>query len=280
MYVVAREGETFEELFRRFKRGIEAAGHPPRLPSQAAFQAERTRSGATRSARLSGSGGARGRSPGGRPAREPGRRRAALRIPWEGPYCPCRGTDRDIEDADTAAGTAALGRGPPTCPTRTGLQVGPKASRRPPREWAQIVCRAWRRSTMAVDPLTPTLPQPLRVLVIDATRRRAWARRAARDHARREVCALATRREDGLALRQPVRPDVVLVDAELPGTRRSALSPAWRASRRPRVALGLIPTAERRCSRRGSRLRPEGRRLEALYAAIVPPRSTSICNRL
>ncbi|MFN8632307.1 MAG: 30S ribosomal protein S21 [Chloroflexota bacterium] len=26
MYVVAREGETFEELFRRFKRGIEAAG--------------------------------------------------------------------------------------------------------------------------------------------------------------------------------------------------------------------------------------------------------------
>ena len=26
MYVVAREGEAFEELFRRFKRGIEAAG--------------------------------------------------------------------------------------------------------------------------------------------------------------------------------------------------------------------------------------------------------------
>jgi ribosomal protein S21 len=26
MYVVAREGETFEELTRRFKRGIEAAG--------------------------------------------------------------------------------------------------------------------------------------------------------------------------------------------------------------------------------------------------------------
>ncbi len=26
MYVTAREGETFEELFRRFKRGIEAAG--------------------------------------------------------------------------------------------------------------------------------------------------------------------------------------------------------------------------------------------------------------
>ncbi len=26
MYVTAREGEPFEELFRRFKRGIEAAG--------------------------------------------------------------------------------------------------------------------------------------------------------------------------------------------------------------------------------------------------------------
>ncbi len=26
MYVSAREGETFEELFRRFKRGVEAAG--------------------------------------------------------------------------------------------------------------------------------------------------------------------------------------------------------------------------------------------------------------
>jgi ribosomal protein S21 len=26
MYVVAREGEPFEELFRRFKRGIEASG--------------------------------------------------------------------------------------------------------------------------------------------------------------------------------------------------------------------------------------------------------------
>jgi ribosomal protein S21 len=26
MHVVAREGETFEELFRRFKRGVEAAG--------------------------------------------------------------------------------------------------------------------------------------------------------------------------------------------------------------------------------------------------------------
>ncbi|MFN8524797.1 MAG: 30S ribosomal protein S21 [Chloroflexota bacterium] len=26
MHVTAREGETFEELFRRFKRGVEAAG--------------------------------------------------------------------------------------------------------------------------------------------------------------------------------------------------------------------------------------------------------------
>jgi ribosomal protein S21 len=26
MHVSAREGETFEELFRRFKRGVEAAG--------------------------------------------------------------------------------------------------------------------------------------------------------------------------------------------------------------------------------------------------------------
>lgn len=26
MYVIARDGEAFEELFRRFKRGIEASG--------------------------------------------------------------------------------------------------------------------------------------------------------------------------------------------------------------------------------------------------------------
>jgi ribosomal protein S21 len=26
MFVIAREGESFEELYRRFKRGIEAAG--------------------------------------------------------------------------------------------------------------------------------------------------------------------------------------------------------------------------------------------------------------
>ena len=39
MYVNAREGEPFEELYRRFKRGMEASGHPSRVSPQAAVQA-------------------------------------------------------------------------------------------------------------------------------------------------------------------------------------------------------------------------------------------------
>ena len=37
MYVTAREGESFEELYRRFKRGMEASGHPPRVSPGAAL---------------------------------------------------------------------------------------------------------------------------------------------------------------------------------------------------------------------------------------------------
>ncbi|HZO29327.1 MAG TPA: response regulator [Chloroflexota bacterium] len=136
---------------------------------------------------------------------------------------------------------------------------------------------------MAVDPLTPTLPgRPLRVLVIDA--------HPAVGHGLVgllgimpgvQVCALATRREDGLLCAGQTRPDVVLVDAELPGG--AALStarqlrgclPAARV-----VALGLYPDRRAAMLAAGAHafvLKDAG--FEALYAAIVAGHlSTSTC---
>ena len=132
---------------------------------------------------------------------------------------------------------------------------------------------------MAVDSLTHTTHgDPLRVLVIDA--------HPAVRHGLAcllgimpgvQVCALATRREDGLLCAGQTRPDVALVDAELPNDaavatirQLRACLPATRV-----VALGLYPVRRAAMLAAGAHafvLKDAG--FEALRAAIVPDVAT------
>ena len=63
MHVVAREGEAFEELYRRFKRGIEASGllreyrRKQRFIPAHELRREKIRKAARARARRSGRGG-------------------------------------------------------------------------------------------------------------------------------------------------------------------------------------------------------------------------------
>jgi DNA-binding NarL/FixJ family response regulator len=127
---------------------------------------------------------------------------------------------------------------------------------------------------MAVDPLTHTTPgDPLRVLVINA--------HPAVGHGLVgllgimpgvQVCALATRSEDGLLCAGQTRPDVALVDAELPADaalatirRLRACLPATRV-----IALGLYAGRRAAMLAAGAHafvLKDAG--FEALRAAIV-----------
>ena len=133
---------------------------------------------------------------------------------------------------------------------------------------------------MAVDPRTHSIScDPLRVLVIDA--------HPAVGHGLVgllgimpgvQVCALATRGEDGLLCAGQTRPDVALVDAELPGDaalatirRLRACLPATRV-----IALGLYPGRRAAMLAAGAHafvLKDAG--FEALRAAIVADFATS-----
>lgn len=127
---------------------------------------------------------------------------------------------------------------------------------------------------MAVDPLTPTSRKnPLCVLVVDA--------HPAVGHGLVgllgimpgvQVCALATRGEDAMRCADQARPDVVLVDAELPNDaalttirQLRACLPAARV-----IALGLYPDRRAAVLAAGAHafiLKDAG--FEALRAAIV-----------
>jgi DNA-binding NarL/FixJ family response regulator len=127
---------------------------------------------------------------------------------------------------------------------------------------------------MAVDPLTqPSQHDPLRVLVIDA--HPAVGRGLERLIGIMpgiQVCGIATRSEDGLACAGLTRPDVALVDAELPhdatfATIRQlrACLPATRV-----IALGLYSARRATMLAAGAHafvLKDAG--FEALRAAIV-----------
>jgi DNA-binding NarL/FixJ family response regulator len=127
---------------------------------------------------------------------------------------------------------------------------------------------------MAVDPLTPTSPRnPLRVLVIDAHPAVAHGLVGLLGIMPGiQVCALATRREDGLLCAGQARPDVVLVDAELANDaalatirQLRACLPAARV-----IALGLYSDRRAAMLAAGAHafvLKDAG--FEALYAAIV-----------
>ena len=133
---------------------------------------------------------------------------------------------------------------------------------------------------MAVDPLTETSSRdPLRVLVIDAHPAVGLGLAGLLGIMPGvKVCALATRSEDGLLCARQTRPDVVLVDAELPGDaavrtirQLRACLPATRV-----VALGLYAGRRAGTLAAGAHdfvLKDAG--FEALRAAIVAGLATT-----
>ena len=133
---------------------------------------------------------------------------------------------------------------------------------------------------MAVDPLTESSARdPFRVLVIDA--------HPAVGHGLVgllgimpgvQVCALATRPDEGLMCAGQTRPDVALVDAELPGDAALTTIRQLRASLPATrvIALGLYPGRRAATLAAGAHafvLKDAG--FEALRAAIVAGLTTS-----
>jgi DNA-binding NarL/FixJ family response regulator len=130
---------------------------------------------------------------------------------------------------------------------------------------------------MAVDPLTESfLRDPLRVLVIDPHPAIGLGLvRLVGIMPGVQVCGLATRGEDGLECAGLTRPDVALVDAELPGDATVATIRALRSClpRTRIVALGLYPGRRAATLAAGAHafvLKDAG--FEALRAAIVAGR--------
>jgi len=127
---------------------------------------------------------------------------------------------------------------------------------------------------MAVDPLTESSPrEPLRVLIIDAHPAIGLGLvRLVGIMPGVQVCGLATRTEDGLECAGLAQPDVVLVDAELPGDASIVTIRALRSClpRTRIVALGLYPGRRAATLAAGAHafvLKDAG--FEALRAAIV-----------
>jgi DNA-binding NarL/FixJ family response regulator len=134
---------------------------------------------------------------------------------------------------------------------------------------------------MAVDPLThPDSPSLLRVLVIDAHPAVGLGLvRLVGIMPGLQICGLAARGQDGLECAGLVRPDVALVDAELPNDaalptvrQLRASLPATRV-----VALGLYPDRRAAMLAAGAHafvLKDAG--FEALRAAIVAGPATDL----
>ncbi len=127
---------------------------------------------------------------------------------------------------------------------------------------------------MAVDPLTQPSPRdPLRVLVIDAHPAIGLGLAGLLGIMPGvQVCGIATRREDGLLCARQARPDVVLVDAELPGDAASCTIRQLRACLPDTrvIALGLYVGRRAATLAAGAHafvLKDAG--FEALRAAIV-----------
>jgi ActR/RegA family two-component response regulator len=126
----------------------------------------------------------------------------------------------------------------------------------------------------AVDSLTQTdQREPLRVLVIDANPAIGLGLvRLVGVMPGLRVCGLAARTEDGVACAEQTRPDVALVDAELPGDASLAVIRALRSClpRTRIVALGLYAGRRATMLAAGAHafvLKDAG--FEALRAAIV-----------
>jgi DNA-binding NarL/FixJ family response regulator len=132
---------------------------------------------------------------------------------------------------------------------------------------------------MAVDPLAPSpLHTPLSVLVIDAHPAvRLGLERLVGIMPGFRVCGLAGRSDDGLACAALVRPDVVLVDAELPGDAAVATIRQLRACLPAARVVALALYADHRAAMLAAGahafvLKDAG--FEALRAAMVPERAT------